>query len=234
MNKRIHIIDDEEDMIKIATDLLQSEGFTVVASTHPKDGLKKLRNSPPDLLILDIRLPDMDGIQVIREMKADPKLKSIPVIMVSVKSDESDVVLGLELGAEDYMAKPFRKRELLARVRLVLRRYSTEPEAPRMTVGSFSIDYRSYTFSVNSKTITLTPREFELIGYLLSMDNRIVTRASISEAVWGTEFTGSSRTIDVHVDQIRRKLGNYGECIKSLKGIGYRFESGAVSTGKGK
>jgi DNA-binding response OmpR family regulator len=152
--------------------------------------------------------------------------------VVSVKSDESDVVLGLELGAEDYLVKPFRRRELLARVRLVLRRFSGEADAPKYTVGPFAIDYRSYTFTVNSKVIPLTPREFELMGFLMSKNTHIVTRASISESVWGVEYTGSTRTIDVHVDQIRRKLGAYGECIKSLKGIGYRFESDAVTPSK--
>lgn len=224
MNKRIAIIDDEPDMVRIATDLLEPEGYTVTSSHHPNDGLKKIRGGPPDLILLDVRLPDMDGYQVLKELKNDPRTRGVPVMMISVKSDESDVVVGLEMGAEDYLTKPLRRKELLARVKTVLRRLDRAPEPERLQVGEICLDFGSYTASVARKALTLTPKEFELLGFFLRMQGRILTRATISEAVWGIEFTGTTRTIDVHVDQLRRKLGKLGPCIKGLKGVGYRFE----------
>jgi len=225
LNKRVAIIDDEPDMVRIATDLLEPEGYVVTSSNHPDEGLRKLRQSPPDLLLLDVRLPDKDGYQVLRELKGDVRTKSLPVIMVSVKSDEADVVIGLELGAEDYISKPFRKRELLARVKAVLRRTSGVPDPQRLEVGGICVNYGSYTATVGKRALTLTLKEFELLGFFLKMEGRILTRATISEAIWGIEFTGTSRTIDVHVDQVRKKLGKLSECIVGLKGVGYRFEA---------
>ena len=224
MNQRVAIIDDEPDMIRIATDLLEPEGYVVTSSTHPDDGIKKILQGPPDLLLLDVRLPDKDGYQVLRELKNDVRTRSMPVIMVSVKADEPDVVVGLELGAEDYVAKPFRKRELLARVKAVLRRARGVPEPQRLQVGDITVDYGSYTAKIGKKALALTHKEFELLGFFLKMEGRILTRATISESVWGIEFTGTSRTIDVHVDQLRRKLGKHASHIVGLKGVGYRFE----------
>jgi DNA-binding response OmpR family regulator len=224
MNRRVFIIDDEPDMIKIATDLLESEGYVVSSATHPRDGLKKIQANPPDLLLLDLRLPDVTGFDLCKQIKADPKTRGVPVIMVSVQSEEMDIVLGLEVGADDYISKPFRKRELLARVKAVLRRHTDEPAPQRVEVGPITLDYKSYSARVNKKTLELTPKEFELLGFFLKREGHILTRAVISESVWGHEHHGSSRTIDVHVDQLRKKLGSLSDWIKSLKGVGYRFE----------
>lgn len=224
MGRRIVVIDDEPDMVKIATDLLESDGYVVSSFLNPKDGLRKIQENPPDLIILDIRLPEMDGFQVCKTLKADPKTKGVPIIMVSVKSEETDVVVGLELGADDYLTKPLRKRELLARVKSVLRRLDTDPTDQRIECGPITVDYGSYSATINKKPVDLTPKEFELLGFLLKRKGRVVTRAVISENVWGIEFTNSTRTIDVHIDTLRKKLGKFGSCIESLKGIGYRFE----------
>lgn len=224
MSKRIFLIEDEPDMVKIATDLLEMEGYHVSSAEHPDEGLKKINANPPDLILLDLRLPDKDGFQVCRELKANPKTKSIPIIMVSVKSEEPDVVAGLEMGAEDFIVKPYRRRELLARVKTILRRSEPRPDEDKIEVGPLRLDFGRYEVTVNKKPINLTPKEFELLSYFVKKLGRVVTRASISESVWGIEFTGSSRTIDVHVDQLRRKLGKLGKCIAGLKGVGYRFE----------
>jgi len=224
MKKRIFILDDEPDMVKIATDLLESEGYIVQSDTNPLNALKKIPQNPPDLLLLDIRMPEKDGFQVCRELKKDPKTKHIPIIMISVKADETDIVVGLELGAEDYITKPYHRHELLARVKNVLRRLDPESVIQKIQAGPFTVDYDSYTAFANKKQLPLTPKEFELLGFLLRREGRVVTRATISENVWGIELTGSTRTIDVHVDQVRKKLGKYGAYIKSLKGVGYRFE----------
>jgi len=224
LKKKIFILDDEPDMVKIATDLLTSEGYFVQSDTSPISALKKIPQNPPDLLLLDIKLPEKDGFQVCREMKDNPKTKHIPIIMISVKADESDVVVGLELGAEDYISKPYRRQELLARVKKVLRRQGPEIEGQKVQAGPLRVDYDSYNAWADKKQLNLTPKEFELLGFFLRREGRVVTRACISEHVWGTEFTGSTRTIDVHVDQLRKKLGRFAEFIKSLKGVGYRFE----------
>ncbi len=225
MGRRVFIIDDEPDMVKIATDLLESESYVVTSFLSPKDALKKIQDNPPDLLLLDIRLPEMDGFQVCKLLKSDPKTRSVPIIMVSVKSDETDVVVGLEMGADDYLTKPLRKRELLARVKTVLRRQEGDAaDDQRLQIGPIVVDYGSYEASLNKKALDLTPKEFELLGFFLKRKGRVLTRAVISENIWSTEFTGSTRTIDVHVDTLRKKLGKYGSAIVSLKGIGYRFE----------
>lgn len=224
MSRRIFIIDDEPDLVKIATDLLVAEGYHVSSATHPDEGVAKIRANPPDLILLDIRMPDKDGIQVCKELKNDPKTKSVPIMMISVKADETDVVLGLEMGAEDYVPKPYRKRELLARVKTVLRRTEPDQCEEKLQMGPFCIDFGRYKAYLNKKEMSLTPKEFELLGFFLRKEGRVLTRAMISESVWGIEFTGSTRTIDVHVDMLRRKLGKYSACIAGLKGVGYRFE----------
>lgn len=225
MKKRLFVIDDEPDMVKIATDLLESDDYVVGSSLHPVEGLKKIRQNPPDLLLLDLRLPDIDGLSVLREIRKDPRTKGIPAIIVSVKADEADVVAGLEVGADDYITKPFRRRELLARVKNVLRRKNSAPEPERLEAGPIALDYASYSATLSKKALTLTPKEFELLGLFIRREGHLLTRAVISESVWGIEYLGSSRTIDVHVDQLRKKLGKCGDYIVGLKGVGYRFES---------
>lgn len=224
MSKKIFILDDEADMVKIGTDLLESDGYLVESSQHPDDGIKKIRANPPDLLLLDIRLPDKDGLQICKELKSDPKTRHVPIIMVSVKADETDVVVGLELGADDYIAKPFRKKELLARVKTALRRQDPDATNQVFHCGPITVDYGSYAATIHKKPLTLTPKEFELLGFFIKREGKVMTRPTISENVWGIEFTGSTRTIDVHVDQLRKKLGKYAAWVHSLKGVGYRFE----------
>ena len=224
LKKKLFLIEDEPDMVKIATDLLEGEGYVVGSALHPDAGLKEIRKNPPDLLLLDIRLPDKDGYEVLKELKSDPKTNHVPVIVVSVRADETDVVVGLQLGADDYISKPFRKKELVARVKAVLRRHEPHTAAQIVELGPIRVDFASYTATVEKKPLSLTPKEFELLGYFLKNEGRVLTRPSLSEHVWGFEYTGSTRTIDVHVDQLRRKLGKLGACIKGLKGVGYRFE----------
>jgi two-component system alkaline phosphatase synthesis response regulator PhoP len=224
LSRRIFIIDDEPDMVRIATDLLSMDGFVVNSANHPNEGIKQIRCNPPDLLLLDIRLPDKDGFQVCKELKSDPKTKFIPIIMISVKSDETDIVVGLEMGADDYISKPFRQKELLARVKTVLRRQEEEPEPPMIEFGPLKLDTKLYKATLNGRNMGLTLKEFELLSFLVRMEGRVLTRTRIYEAVWGVNFTGSSRTIDVHVDQVRKKLGKFSDWLTTLRGIGYRFE----------
>lgn len=224
MNKRVFIIEDEADLVRIATDLLESDGFIVNSALHPLEGLRKIQANPPDLLLLDIRLPDMDGYQVCKELKRDPKTTHVPVIMVSAKDEETDVVVGLEVGADDYICKPYRQKELLARVKAVLRRHTAELEPKDIVTGPLSLNCFSYAGFIHKRNIELTLKEFELLRYFVTLEGRVLTRSRIYEHVWGVDFSGSSRTIDVHIEQLRKKLGKYSEWITTLKGIGYRFQ----------
>lgn len=222
--KRIFVIDDEVDMQRVARDLLEADGYLVQCEKNPDQALKTIQTNPPDLVLLDIRMPEKDGFQVCKELKANPKTKPIPIIMISVKSEEADVVLGLELGAEDYICKPFRKREMMARIKTILRRRDPETETQILESGPIRMDFESYSARVSKRPIKLTPKEFELLALFIRREGAVLRRSVLSDQVWGMEFTGSTRTIDVHVDQLRRKLGKYGAWIKGLKGIGYRFE----------
>lgn len=224
MGPRIFIIDDEKSMVRLATDFLQENGYAVSSSLDPEEGLKRVMASPPDLLLLDIRMPKMDGLEVCKKIRANPHLKGLPVMIISIQNGEADVVAGLEVGADDYVQKPFRERELLARVKAILRRKELDPAPQKLTIGPLSLDYVTYTVTVAGNTITLPPKEFKLLALLMRREGQVITRATISEHVWETGLIPTSRTIDTHVDHLRRKLGRFRSWLKTLKGVGYRFE----------
>jgi DNA-binding response OmpR family regulator len=225
MKNHIFIIDDEPDTVAAGAIVLKENGYGVLTTTDPKEGLRRIQKSPPDLLLLDIQMPEIDGFEVCRKLKANPDTKHIPIIMLSVQSQESNVILGLGLGADDYIRKPFQEHELLARVKAVLRRNDAKTEEKTLTMGPLHINLDTYTATIDGKALTLEPKEFQILAFFARHEGRVVTRATISEHVWGTEFLPSSRTIDVRITHLRRKLGPFGSWIKSLRGIGYRFES---------
>jgi len=224
MKKNIFIIDDEPDMLKNASDLLTLDGFNVRTATDPEKGLEDIKKTPPDLLLLDIRMEPINGFEVCKLVKSDPKINDLPIIIVSTKTDEADVVTGLELGAEDYIQKPFRKAELLARIRTTLRRIQKEENPVQLKVGPLTIDPERYSASLNGEPLSLRPKEFELLYFFLRHEGQVLTHATISQKVWKVEHVPTSYTINFHVTQLRKKLGRYGKWLKSLKGIGYRFE----------
>jgi two-component system alkaline phosphatase synthesis response regulator PhoP len=224
MKERIVIVDDEPDLLKNTSNILKEEGYSVFGEMTGNGGLEKVRSTLPDLVLLDIRLPDTDGYQVCKKLKSESKTQHIPVILLSAKSEEIDIVLGLELGAEDYVVKPYRRRELLARVKAALRRKTGQESSTLIERGPFRVNLSSYTASVNGSPLSLTPKELQLLGFFLKRDGQVVTRATISEEVWGLDLSNSSRTIEVHVEQLRRKVRPFGAQIQGLKGIGYRFE----------
>jgi DNA-binding response OmpR family regulator len=224
MEKRIFIIDDDPNMVQIATDLLEDEGYSVHSATHPQKGLEQVKKTPPDLILLDIRMPEMDGFELCRLIKSDMRLKDIPVLMVSVKSKETDVIVGLKLGAEDYIRKPFHKGELVQRVKTALRRKESDPQSKKLTTGPFTIDFDRHEAWVQDQSIALSPLEFELLGYFMRRAGHVLKRSTLSEAVWGREFISTSKTVNFHVQQLRKKLGPHGRSIKSIKAVGYRFD----------
>lgn len=224
MNQRIFIIDDDPDIIEMASRLLELDRFVVSSSTDPIEGIKKIEQNPPDLLLLDICMDKKDGLVVCRELKQNPKTSHVPIVMVSAKTEEADVVVGLEMGADDYIDKPFRGRELLARIKSVLRRHAAANDAAKISVGPFKMDFGAYKATMKDQPLDLTPKEFELLGLFLRKEGRVLTRASISEAVWGADTSKTSHTVDSHIDKLRKKMGPCGKWIVNLKGVGYRFE----------
>jgi len=218
------MIDDEPGMIEIATLLLEADGFVVNSDTHPLSGLKKIKAHPPDLILLDIALPDKDGFEVCKEIKSASKIGHIPVIMLSIKSEEANVVAGLKVGADDYITKPFRQQEMLARIHTALNRQDGGVPSRELKSGPFRIDYKSYSAWLGKSKLDLTPKEFELLAFFIKNSGCVLTRKTISESIWGIDFSSSSRNVDTHIDRLRKKLGRHGSKLKGLRGVGYRFE----------
>jgi two-component system alkaline phosphatase synthesis response regulator PhoP len=167
---------------------------------------------------------ETNGLDVCRGLKADPKTSALPIVLVTFKSEEMDIVLGLEMGADDYITKPVRRSEFLARVRAALRRNRPSDQVQTIECGPLRVNLSTYTAWLEEKKIDLTPKQFELLAFFIKMEGKVLTRRVISEAIWGADLSSTSRGIDSAVDQLRRKLGSFRHCVKSLKGVGYRLE----------
>ena len=225
MPKRILIVDDEEDILELLKYNLEAEGYiTLLAS----DGIQavELAQTAPDLIILDVMLPRKDGWEVIRELHENPLTKTIPVIFLTAKSSEVDEIVGLELGAEDYIVKPISIRKLIARVKTRLRHVGRDQSEieESLVFGEVEIHPFNYTVKVDEKEIAFTKKEFEVLVYLARRPSRVVTRESLLNDIWGENVVVIDRTIDVHIRKIREKLGEkYASLIQTIKGVGYRF-----------
>ncbi len=227
MEKIIAVVDDEKDILNLISHHLKREGYRVKSFQSGKDFLLYINSVPPDLVLLDIMLPGMDGLEICRILKNKPSTSSIPIIMITAKSTEADVVVGLELGADDYIVKPFRVRELVARVKSMLRRYSSKEGMDGVLhVGPLNIDSASYEVSVNSKKIDLTTTEFKILETLGEAKGKVFTRDQLlkRKTLWGDERVVFDRTIDVHIKNLREKLGTAGKMIKTVRGIGYKLD----------
>jgi DNA-binding response OmpR family regulator len=225
MSTRILIIDDDERLNKLLTQYLSPFGFTVQAVTHPDAGLRALKADPPDLVVLDIMLPDTDGLTVCRKVRETSR---IPIIMLTARGDVADRILGLELGADDYLPKPFEPRELVARMQAVLRRGSHQGEEA-VRVGPLEMNWATQSASLDGRPLPLTTAEFELLGLLVRNRGRVLTRDRIMEAVRGMQAEAFDRSIDVLVSRIRQKLGDdakHSTFIRTVRGIGYSFTGG--------
>lgn len=226
--EKIVVIEDEDDILEVIAYNLKREGYEVVTSTSGEDGLEKIEKSSPHLVVLDLMLPEIDGIELCRKLKSDPLTRAIPVIMVTAKGEESDVVLGLGVGADDYITKPFSPRELVARVKAVLRRSHARPEGEsrdRIARGGVVIDPQRHDVQVDGEPVTLTATEFRLLHFLASHPGRVFTRDHLLSRVIGEDAIVIDRNIDVHVRAIRKKLGPYRELIETIRGVGYRFKN---------
>ncbi|MFH1675706.1 MAG: response regulator transcription factor [bacterium] len=225
--KRILVIEDEDDILEVIEYNLSREGYEIVTSADGLDGLAKARKSAFDLVVLDLMLPGLDGIEICRRLKMDPVTGSIPIVMVTAKGDEADVVLGLGVGADDYIRKPFSPKELVARVKAVLRRGPLKEEdgrRERIAYEGLVIDSGKFEVSVDGDAVPFTATEFKLLHYLAMHPERVFSRDDLVVRVIGEDASVLSRNIDAHIKVIRKKLGAYRKFIETVRGIGYRFK----------
>lgn len=222
----ILLVDDDPNISRLVQLYLEKEGFDVKTADRGDDAVAESRKLPPDLMLLDVMLPGMDGWQV---LKAIRKTSTIPIIMLTAKDETFDKVLGLELGADDYITKPFDAKELIARVKAVLRRTQgvEEEKQDGLAFPGLTVSQVQYEVHYEGKKIDMPPKELEVLYFLASHQNQVFTREQLLEQVWGFDFFGDSRTVDVHIKRLREKLQGsekYGWCIKTVWGVGYKFE----------
>jgi two-component system phosphate regulon response regulator PhoB len=222
--KKILVIDDEPDLRELVRVNLDQAGYGVETASSGRDALQALRRSTPDLVVLDLMLPDISGTELCRKIRSDPALADIPVIMLTAKAAEIDRVVGFELGADDYVTKPFSPRELVLRISAVLRRRFADSDGEQaLEHGSIRLDAARHRCTVDGAEAPLTAKEFDLLRELMSRPGRVVTRETLLERVWGSDVTVTLRTIDTHLKRLREKLGRAGESIETVRGVGYRF-----------
>lgn len=219
----IYIVEDDESIREIETIALKNSGHMVGAFGSSKEFFKKLDEILPDLVLLDVMLPDESGYDIIKKLRLNSATKRLPVIMVTAKSTELDMIKGLEDGADDYIKKPFSVMELITRVKALLRRTETD-EAGVLDVGEIELNHERHAVTVSGKLVELTFKEYELLRYLMANKNIVLSRDSIVLKVWGTEFEGESRTVDMHIKTLRQKLGDAGSRIRTVRNVGYVIE----------
>ncbi len=228
---RVIVVDDEADLVELVSYNLTKEGFVVDSAADGDEALSKIKNNPFDLIILDLMLPGIQGIELCRILRNDPKTARIPIIMLTAKSEELDKILGLEMGADDYMTKPFSPRELIARVKALLRRTSSsqleETSSARvLKIGEIEIDRERYTVTARGKPVKLSATEFKLLLYLAERKGKVFSREQLLDAVWSDESFVEPRTVDVHIRRLRSQIEDdpaNPKYIKTLRGIGYFF-----------
>ena len=224
-HEKIMVVDDEEDIQELVRYNLERNGYEVSCVSSGEETLDEIRSFRPDLLILDLMLPGIDGFEVCRTLKNDPKTEHIPIIMLTAKGEETDVVTGLELGAEDYIVKPFSPQVLLARARAVLRRVAREPvdEGSVIKMKDLIIHPGKREVLVKGKQIELTSTEFRILHYLARRPGWVFTRQQIIDAARGDDYPVTDRSVDVHIVGLRKKLGSLGKYVETVRGVGYRF-----------
>src|SRR6202048_3783686 len=231
--KRILIIEDDRDIVELVRYNLANEGFQVQAAFDGTSGLTSLKKTPPDLLLLDLMLPKVSGLDICREVRRDDSLNRLPILMLTARGEEADRVVGLEMGADDYVTKPFSPRELVARVKALLRRAEPPGETLRVVeTRGLTIDPSSYRVTHDSKPVTLSTLEFRLLYYLATRPNRVFTRAQLLDAVWGTERVVTPRSVDVYIRRLREKVesdADHPAFLKTVRGAGYMFENATPS-----
>lgn len=221
MPRKILLIDDEPEILEICRDYLKASGYDVITAKDGAQGLSSARREKPDLIVLDLMMPEMDGLDFCRTIRRE---SNVPIIMLTARVDETDKLVGLELGADDYMTKPFSPRELVARVKVVLRRMSGDATAEVIRAGNVALDRAHYAVRVGKRDVTLTPTEFEIMATLMSQPSRIFSRTQLLNAAHGVAFESYERAIDSHIRNLRHKL-EPDELIFTVHGVGYKFEA---------
>jgi two-component system phosphate regulon response regulator PhoB len=222
--EKILAVDDDPDILKLLQYNLEKEGFSVITAANGQDALRLVRSQPPQAIILDLMLPEVDGLEVCRQIRRDEALSRIPILMLTAKGEEVDRVVGFELGADDYITKPFSPRELVLRVKAILKRSSPREEpAKRISLGDLLIDLDRHQVWIGGQEVQLTFIEFGLLSALVGRRGRVQTRDRLLADVWNYEPDIDSRTVDTHIRRLRSKLGKWGEAIETVRGLGYRF-----------
>lgn len=226
MTQKALIVDDEQAIVDLVRYHVEKEGLQCIEAKDGETALRIAREQKPTLLILDLMLPGVDGLEICRMLRRDPSTSQIAIIMLTAKAEEVDRIVGLEMGADDYIVKPFSPRELVARVKAVLRRGREQTEVSLTTVGALEVDESKHLIRVNGKVVELTVKEFDLLCALMRARGRVLNRDQILEMVWGysNAVEIESRTVDVHIRRLREKIGSEAKRIVTIKGVGYRFD----------
>jgi len=219
----IYIVEDDESIREIETIALKNSNYIVSAFENAKEFYKKLDELVPDLILLDVMLPDESGYDIVRKLRKRPATQDIPIIMVTAKTTEMDMIKGLDGGADDYIKKPFSIMELITRVKALLRRTAKE-EPKLLKLDDLLIDHERHVVTVNNEPVDLTYKEYELLRLLMGSQGIVMTREVIMRSVWDTDFEGETRTVDMHIKTLRHKLGDYGSRIKTVRNVGYVIE----------
>ena len=224
--EKILVVDDEEDILELIRYNLEKEGLQVVALTSGEEALRKARTDPPDLIVLDLMLPGMDGLDVCREFKSNPVTTRVPIIMLTAKGEDADIVTGLELGADDYITKPFSPRVLLARIKVVLRRRRRREPAENevLRIHNMVINPPRHEVLVDDRSMMLTATEFRILHFLARRPGWVFSRDQIITGVRGHDYPVTERSVDVQIVGLRKKLGRAGDLIETVRGVGYRFK----------
>jgi two-component system alkaline phosphatase synthesis response regulator PhoP len=222
--EKILVVEDEEDVLELVRYNLGKNGYKVETAMSGEEALQKAMRINPDLILLDLMLPTVDGLEVCRKVKNDPRTQHVPVVMLTAKGEEADIVTGLEMGADDYVTKPFSPRVLMARVKAVLRRPAERKETDVLVLGDLEIDPGRHRVAVKGESVYLTSTEFKLLHYLAQRAGWVFTRYQIVDAVHGSDYPVTDRSVDVQIVGLRKKLGSAGDYIETVRGVGYRFK----------
>lgn len=229
--KKILIVEDETDIAQLVKIYLEKEGFRTVHAKTGAEGLRLIKTEPPDMVILDLMLPEMDGLELCKKIRSVPETALLPVIMLTAKAEESDTIVGLELGADDYIAKPFSPKNLVARTKALFRRLGRANDTQQTSYhyGSLLMDLPRHEVMVDGKEVGLTAKEFGLLEHLLRNPGRVLTRDVLLNSVWGYDYYGTTRTVDVHIRRLKQKLPALNEAIVSVKSLGYKLSDPALT-----
>jgi two-component system alkaline phosphatase synthesis response regulator PhoP len=231
-SKKILIVEDEPDILQLVKLYLEKEGFRTATAVNGAQALKKVKEDKPDLIVLDLMLPEIDGLEVCKRLRSIPDTALLPIIMLTAKAEESDTVIGLELGADDYVAKPFSPKALVARIKALLRRLERTPTEGTglYRYGPLTMDTTRHEVRLGNDEVPLTAKEFGLLEHLLRYPGRVLTRDILLNAVWGYDYYGTTRTVDVHIRRLKQKLPSLDAAIISVKSLGYKLKESAGET----